>query len=205
MADPLVLTFAEIAFLLQPYPEHATTFWRRVGFKPEIHSEVTAAAGAASLLARGLCRLVDGKLVPGEEIVAVSACLAHVERHAEAVSWTADRPIVMHVMSAPAVCLAIFPGAFGLMTVEQLEPTDRLIDPVVRLLDQCATEESAAVAVRAAIEDREVRVAVARTADGRWVISDSEVDTSTSTPTSRSAALTRLGELLGPRRVGTRG
>jgi hypothetical protein len=204
MADTLILTFAEMAFLLQPHPGRAVTVLQRLGVKPEARTEAVAAAGAASLLARGLCRLVDGALVPGDDILAVPACVASLHDHTEVVSWTAERPVLMHLLSSPAVRLAIFPAAYGLMTVEAIDAAEPLADPVVRLMERCATADSAAVAVRTSGRDRDVSAAVARNADGSWVVSDSEDDPAAGRPVTRQAALARLSDLLGPQPVGSR-
>lgn len=58
-SDALVLTFAEIAFLSEPYPDRAVTVRERLGLPAAAASDAVAAAGLASLLARGLCRLLD--------------------------------------------------------------------------------------------------------------------------------------------------
>src|SRR2546421_11864992 len=91
MADPLVLTFAEIEFVLRARPDQAEAVRRHLRINPEAATDIVVAAGVAALLARGLCTMSGPEVVPTAPIVAVTAGFAAGAMHTQAVGWV-DRP-----------------------------------------------------------------------------------------------------------------
>src|SRR2546421_11704155 len=162
MADPLVLTFAEIEFVLRARPDQAEAVRRHLRINPEAASDIVAAAGVASLLARGLCTMSGTDVVPTAPIVGVTAGLSTIRTHTEAVGWIGERPVVMHLFSGASIRLAVFPAAYGQFSVELLNPAEALVAPLTRFLDSCSTGEGeAAVVVRSAVgTDQYVSMAV---------------------------------------------
>src|SRR5262245_46097422 len=103
MPEGLILTFAELQFALRARPEHAAKVFEYLRINPESVNDTIAAAGIASLLARGLCTIEGDEVVPGREMVAVVAGLSTFHSHTEAAGWMSGRPVVLHLLSAPVV------------------------------------------------------------------------------------------------------
>src|SRR4051812_29976094 len=99
MADPLVLTFAEIEFVLRARPEQAEAVRRHLGINPEAASDIVVGAGLPSLLARGVCTMWGRGGVPPAPTAGVTGGLSTSRIHTEAVGWIGGRPVVMHLFS----------------------------------------------------------------------------------------------------------
>jgi hypothetical protein len=198
MADSLILTFAEIEFLLQAATDPDPAIRARLRLSAEPNPQ-TAAAGVSSLLARGLCRLESGKVVPGNQIVAVTAALAGPHQAIEAAGWISGQPVLMHLLTGELVRLAVLPAAYGQFTVELLDPAEPVIVPLERFLDACtASNAEEAVGLRTMTPRGEVAIAVAIDPNGQWYVSDSEQHPERGEPVSREQAVERLRALLGP-------
>src|SRR5256885_16757135 len=107
MPEQLVLTFAEIEFLLRASSDQAEAVRQHLRINPEAATDIVVAAGVAALLARGLCTMSGPEVVPTAPIVAVTAGLAVSAMHTEAVGWIDGRPVVMHLFSGESVRLAV--------------------------------------------------------------------------------------------------
>jgi hypothetical protein len=209
MTEPVLLTFAELEFVLRSAAgdRPATVLdpvRRRLAFAPEVSTDIVAGAGVASLLARGLCRQDDSTVVPGDFIVAVAAALASRHTTTEAAGWLGDRPTVVHLFSGTAARLIVTPAAFGLFTVEATPPDRPLSEPLLRFVDLCTEGDGeAAVLVRSSTADdpdddpAQTGVAVSRDADGRWHLSDTADSPDRGRVVTHEAVVDRFVELFG--------
>jgi hypothetical protein len=198
MSDELVLTFAEIEFLLwSRRPELSVLELLRI--KPEAIGETTAAAGLSSLLARGLCVMTDGKVRSGKEIAVVTTILTAADSAIDALGWVGDDMMFVHVFSSPDGALKLRPAGPGLFAVEAVDPGQPLSAGLVRFVDLCMTGggESAVLLKKVTSTAESVSVAVARDAEGRWHLSDSILEPETSHQVTPEAAHARVVELFG--------
>jgi hypothetical protein len=198
---PVTLTFAELEFVLRSAGERGVDVdgvRRRLNFQPGVSTGIVVAAGIASLIARDLCRLDGTRVAPGEFVQCAIAALATRHTSTEAAGWMDERPVVVHLFSGVTGRLAVYPGSYGLFTVELIDPAEPLCAPVLRFLDLCTpTGGAATVLVRTqAGEAAEAGVAVARSAAGAWFLSDSLERPDPGRPLDRAAVVARLQNLL---------
>jgi hypothetical protein len=216
MPDHLTtLTFAELEYLLRSAAESSAgstadstaeldAVRRRLNFQPGVSTDIVVAAGVASLLARGLCRLDGQHVVPGELVRAAVGAFSTLHTCTEAAGWMTDRPVVVHLFSGAAARLAVYPGSYGLFEAELIDPAEPVSAPVIRFVDLCTAGRAAAtVLVRSGRpggagegDAGEVGVAVARSSTGAWFVSDSLDHPDPGHPVSREAVLSRLLDLL---------
>src|SRR5262245_18503644 len=104
MAESVVVTFAEIEFMLQARaPDHV-----QVGEQLGVSTAGEGvAAGLASLLARGLCKRVDERVTPTEELWVIIAALTTATRGTRATGWVADRVVLTHYFTGPMLGVAM--------------------------------------------------------------------------------------------------
>lgn len=209
MADTTLCTFAELEFLLRsaagPHGERAAAMdavRRRLGLQPEAATDIVTAAGVASLLARGLCTEEGGGVVPGPLVLGAVAALSTLHTTTEAAGSADARTLQLHLFSGSAGRLAAYPGPFGLYGVEVLDPAEPLVAPLARFVDRCtAGTGEAAVVIRSAEtgEGAEVGLAIARTADGSWLLSGDGPDgiAAGGRPSSRDDVVAALVERFG--------
>jgi hypothetical protein len=195
MADPLVLTFAEIGFLLRARPPSLASLGEELRL-PEADPAM-AAAGLASLAARGLCELVDGRLVPAAAVQAVHAALCDADRVTRMLGWDGGRPVLAHLVTGPSLHIGLFATGLGRFSVILLDRGTPLGDQTVRFLDRHLTgAHESAVLVRTATAGRAVSLAVAVDENGAWWLSDSLTGDTRTDPSSRDLAVARLVELV---------
>jgi hypothetical protein len=211
---PVALTFAELEFVLKSAAgcgADVDDVRRRLNFQPGVSTGIVVAAGIASLLARDLCHLDGSQVVPGD--LARSAIDALATRHTstEAAGWLDGRPVVVHLFSGTTGRLAVYPGSYGLFSVELIDAAEPLSAPVLRFLELCTTGDTAAtVLVRTRAGDAEERgVAVARSAAGNWFMSKLRPDSlerpDPGPPIGREAVVARLTDLLAEPAAATAG
>ncbi|WP_432829115.1 hypothetical protein [Dactylosporangium sp. CA-092794] len=198
---PVVLTFAELEFVLRSAGERGVDVdgvRRRLNFQPGVSTDIVVAAGVASLVARELCRLEGSRVVPGEFVQCAIAALSTRHTTTEAAGWLDERPVVVHLFSGVTGRLAVYPGSYGLFSVELIDAAEPLSGPVLRFLDLCTAGGAAAtVLVRTQAGDgAEAGVAVARSAAGAWFMSDSLERPDPGRPIGRAAVVARLLDLL---------
>jgi hypothetical protein len=190
MSDHLVLTFAEIEFLLRVRePEH-------VDVRAELGlagDERNAAAGLGSLLARGLCSHDGERVAPSHDLVGVIGALSTATRATRALGWREGKPVLLTLFTGPVVGLVVQPIGLGRYAIATLDPGRGLDDQLVGFIDSClAGGNESAVLVRSG----GTRIAVVTTATGDWYVSDSLADPSTSRKSTRDGAVARVRELL---------
>jgi hypothetical protein len=205
MADHLTtLTFAELEYILRSATVPTADLdavRRRLNFQPGVSTDIVVAAGLASLVARGLCRLAGQRVLPGDLVRAVTAALSAPHSSVEAVGWMAGRPVIAHLFSGPAARLALYPGSYGLFEVELIDPAEPLSAPVIRFVDLCTAGPAATtVLVRTAPEAGcadDDGIVIARSRTGAWFISDSldHPDPASDRPVSRATVVSRLFDL----------
>lgn len=212
MADTTLCTFAELEFLLRsaagPHGERTAgmdAVRRRLGLQPEAATDIVTAAGVASLLARGLCTDEGGSVVPGTLVLGAVAALSTLHTTTEAAGSAGaagslgDRTLALHLFSGSAARLAAYPGPFGLYGVEVLEPSEPLASPLARFVDRCtAGDGEAAVVIRSSTGDQDLGLAIARAADGTWLLSGGEPGVPP-VPSSRDGVVAALVEHFGAR------
>jgi hypothetical protein len=198
---PVTLTFAELEFVLRSAAERGVDVGdmrRRLNFQPGVSTGIVVAAGVASLVARDLCRLEGSRVVPGEFVQGAIAAVATRHTSTEAAGWLDERPVVVHLFSGVTGRLAIYPGSYGLFSVELIDATEPLSGPVLRFLDLCTSGDRAAtvlIRTQAGAAD-ESGVAVARSAAGAWFMSDSLERPDPGRPLARATVVARLLALL---------
>ncbi len=210
MADTILFTFAELEFVLRsvaagnPAAPAVDVVRRRLALPDGSGTDVVTASGVASLLARGLCREEDGRVVPGDLVLGAVAALSTRHTVTEAAGWIGQRPTVVHVFSGTAARLILSPGSFGLFTLEVAAPTEPLSGPLLRFFDLCTGGDGeAAVIVRSSTagdpdrDQQRLGVAAGRAADGTWYLSDAREQPDTSRVVPRQAVVDRLIELFG--------
>jgi hypothetical protein len=198
MSDAMVLTFAEIEFLLrsrQPKLDVQTL----LGIKPEAAADVVAAAGLASLLARELCVEADGSVKVGREIMAITAVLVTADIAVDALGWIGEDMVLLHMFSCPGGQLLFRPVGHGRFAVEALAPDQPLSTGLVQLVDRCLTGdgESAVLLKMLTTTRKPISMAVARGANGEWHLSDSATDATSSRRVTPEAARARIVEIFG--------
>jgi hypothetical protein len=197
MADTLLVSFAEIEFLVRAQPERAGSIRRALGVRPEAGSDVVAAAGLAGLLARGLCTEADGVVMPATPLLALAAALLEDRGHVELVGWSGPRPVALHLFGGPAARVALSQGGYGLFSAELLRADEPLAATVMRVVDAFAEGGGeAAVAVRWSTQDGELDVAIAREGSGDWYLSDTLLSPERGVPSTRDGVAERLEQLL---------
>ncbi|WP_432976460.1 hypothetical protein [Dactylosporangium sp. CA-233914] len=198
---PVTLTFAELEFVLRCAAERGVDVddvRRRLNFQPGVSTGIVVASGVASLVARDLCRIDGARVVPGEFVQCAIAALATRHTSTEAAGWLDERPVVVHLFSGVTGRLAVYPGSFGLFSVELIDAAEPLSAPVIRFLDMCTSGDGAAtvlIRTQAGAAD-ESGVAVARSAAGAWFMSDSLERPDPGRPLARAAVVARLLSLL---------
>jgi hypothetical protein len=198
--QPLVLTFAEIEFLLRVRTPAIATIRADLGLaEPD---DTTAAAGLASLLARGLCERSAGGVVPSAELVLVATALATADRVTRLLDVTGEAVRLGAVLTGPNLHIGLTAAGAGQHVVQPVDTAVTAADQVRHLLDEVLGAESA-VLVQSRTARGQVSIAIAVDAAGDWYLSDSEGDPGRSTPVSRDEACARVGELL-PDVVGAR-
>jgi hypothetical protein len=193
MSDHLVLTFAEIEFLLRARePEHVDVR-EQLGLATGAAADQNAAAGLASLLARGLCTRTGDRVVPSDDLVGIAGALAVATRGTKSLGWQDGNPVLLNLFTGPALGVVLQPTAFGQYAVAPLDPEHGLTDQLVGFVDAClAGTRDSAVLVRSG----DMRIAVATTAAGDWHISDSLTNPDQSHLSTRDGAVARIRELL---------
>lgn len=190
MSDHLVLTFAEIGFLLRVRkPEH-------VDIRAELDllsDDDNVSAGLASLLVRGLCSQDGERVVPSDVLVGVVGALATATGATKALGWRDGQPVLLNMFTGPVVGVVLQPIGLGQYAVATLDPGRGLGDQLVGFIDACLADgDESAVLVRSGA----TRIAVAVTADGDWYVSDSLADPGSSRKSTREGAAARVRELM---------
>ncbi|HEX6359200.1 hypothetical protein [Actinophytocola sp.] len=193
MSAQLVLTYAEIQFLLRSYePEHVAVR-EQLGLPDGPDAERNAAAGLASLLARGLCARDADRVVPSNELVGVIGALSAATRGTDVLGRRAGGPVLLHLFTGPRFGIAVQPVGLGQYAVTPLDPARDLSDQVVGFVDAClAGTRDTAVVVRSGV----VRAAVATSATGEWYISDSVNNPNQGHPCTPADAAARIRAVL---------
>ena len=196
MPESLVLTSAEIEFLLRSRaPEMPVRENLRLGLSDK--ADVSAKAGIASLLARGLCTLKGEDVEPSETILAVIAGLSTARTFTRAAGWVQERLGLTYLFDGPAVKLLLIPAAYGQFTVQPLDSEMSTADQMARFLDSClAGVGESAVLIQFSTSTEKVSIAVAVDEAGVWYLSDSEDSPDRGLPSTRDAVIARIGELL---------
>lgn len=142
----IVLTYAEVAFLL----DERAHVCERLGIS---ESEVTAdivSAGAASLLARGLLRELDGRLAVDEELAALAVTLDSATGWVEIGFAREESSGGVQVFDAPAARLQVAAGLLGTFTFAPLDASEPLSEAVGDFVSRLlAVDGPAAVFVKA--------------------------------------------------------
>ena len=193
--DSMVLTFAELGFLLRSNPPRHVSVGERLLL--EEPSDAVVAAGLASLVVRGLCARDGEDVVPVPQIVAVAAGLSTARIAVRAAGKVGERPVVAHVFHGDEVVVALTPAEFGLFTVELLDRNVDLAEQLIRFVNACFVELGQAAVVIQATGDRDVSLAVARDESGAWFVSDTGESPDQGVPTSHDAVLARITDLFG--------
>ncbi|MEU0880519.1 hypothetical protein ABZ345_18100 [Lentzea sp. NPDC005914] len=193
MAQELVLTFAEIEFLLRVRVPEIATIRADLGLAPP--DDTTAAAGLASLLARKLCEPGGAGVTPGPEVVAVVAGLATADRVTRVLGLGEGSAQLGAVVTGPNVHIGLTDAGFGQHVVQPIDRAVSAADQVKHVLGRALGRESAVV-VQSRSAVGQVSIAVAIDGEGTWYLSDSEGEPDRGVPVSEDEAFARIIELL---------
>jgi hypothetical protein len=189
---PLILTFAEIEFLLRSNPPRIPV---REQLRLREADDVIAAAGLASLLARDLCCREGEDVRPAKEVQSVIAAMSLANKGIRALGQVGDRETIVHLFIAAEAAVALSPAEFGQFTVELLDPAVPAAEQITRFMDACLPDgRESGVLVQAPGAD-EVSLAVARDESGAWFLSDSVNSPDRSEPSSHAAVAERIATL----------
>ncbi|TWP54063.1 hypothetical protein FKR81_00380 [Lentzea tibetensis] len=202
MTDSLVLTFAEVELLLRIRQPELTSLRDVLGL-PETN-DVTAAAGLASLMARGLCTHTAGKVVPSKEVVAIVAGLSTADRATRVLGWVGEQMIRATLLTGPEIHIGLFAAELGQFDVAPLDRTVPLADQIGRFLDSCLGSAAGTALVQTVTAAGKVSIAVATDSSGTWFQSDSERDPDTASPSTRDDVVARVAELVAGEAAGAR-
>lgn len=197
LSDSLVLTHAEIEFLLQWRPPEHIAIRELLDLAFDERREDAVKTGLASLLARGLC-------VPDGDGVEASATLRPVvtgfttARIGTRACGRADsRNLLVHILYGPDGSLALFPAGPDRFTVAALDQKVAFVDQITRFVDSCQTaKERSTVVIQAITRADRVGIALMTDESGAWFVSDSEESPDRATPSTRRQAMRRIRELL---------
>lgn len=209
MTDSLILTFAELEFMLALRPRHGTALRGnlRLESDDDLGAPSLARAGLASLLARGLCetvRTVDGPARPALpdlrfdaavsvllNVLAADDCATTM-----AAAWGAERGSVMHVVDGGGARMALFPERLGRYSAEVLDPAEPLPALLRRFLDLHLADGTPSALVATSVRAGTSRsVALAVDPSGQWSASDSVESPDHAVPVARERALERIDVL----------
>lgn len=189
----LVLTFAEIEFLVRVRTPEIATIRDDLGLAPE--DDRTAAAGLASLLARGMCEPNGAGVTPSRELAVVVAGLATADRVTRVAGLGEGSTRVGAVLTGPNVHIGLTAKGFGQYAVQPIDQAVSAADQAQHLLG-CVLRGESAVLVRSRTARGRVSIAVAVDGEGAWYLSDSEGDPDRGTPVGEDEARARVTELL---------
>ncbi|MCR3753750.1 hypothetical protein [Lentzea californiensis] len=193
MEQSLVLTFAELEFLLRVREPEIATIREDLGLAPA--DDAVAAAGLASLLARGLCEPGDGGVVPVPELRAVVAALATADRVTRVLDLGDGSVELGAVVTGPNVHIGLTAVGFGQHVVQPIDVASGAAEQVRHVLGRALGRESA-VLVQSRTARGQVSIAIAIDGEGAWYLSDSEGDPDRGTPVGEDEAHARVAELL---------
>ncbi len=197
MNDSLVLTFAELGFLLRSQSP-TLDLVRLLDLGQDVGAEAVLRSGSASLLARGLCTVDGDEVVPTAELVAVTAGLSLAEQGVRALGEADGQTLLTYLFDGPGGRLAVVAGRYGQYGVRALDPDRTLAEQVARFVDSClGGGAESAVVIQSVRGGDTVSIAVATDEAGVWHVSDSVGSPDRGVPSTRDAAVARIAELLG--------
>jgi hypothetical protein len=196
MADSIVLTFAELEFLLRSCPGGRDLVLSTLRLVPEASSDMVGAAGFASLLARGLCVRDDEQFYPVPELAPVVGALSAPTVAVSAMAWVGTDVTLAHVFTGPSHRIALYPRTRGQFAFELLDPAEGIPAVLARFIDQYLTGDvESVVMIRTGTGNDKVSLAVAVDGDRAWHLSDSISTPDRSVGVSRDGAMRRIVEL----------
>ena len=196
MTETLVLTFAEIEFLLQSRPPQDVPIREQLDLCGDSEADAVARAGVSSLLARGLWVMKDEDVELADELLPVILALSSARTSARAVSWVGERMTLVHFFVGSEYGVVLFPAAYGQYLVRGLDVSVPLSSQIVRFVTSSLDQESGStVMVQVTRDGEKVSAAAAKDEKGSWYLSDSQDSPDRSIPSTRDAVMARLEEL----------
>jgi hypothetical protein len=197
MSDLVVLTFAELEFLLRSRPPAIASTRESLDLPAGADSDVVAAAGLASLLAAGRCHARDGEIVPTDETVSIIAGLATADRLVRTVGWVGDQTIVAHFFDGPNHRIVLRRAQFGQYSVQAIDTDRPLSTFLIEFVMSClGSDGPRAVLVQVTTSTDSAGMAVAANDGGTLVMSDSIESADRGMPTDHQRIAARLVNLV---------
>jgi hypothetical protein len=197
MSELIVLTFAEIEFLLRSRTPAIESTRELLKLPAGSDTDVVAAAGLAGLLATGRCRLQDGEIVPTGETVAVVAGLTTANCLVRAVGWVGDQTLVAYFFSGVENRIVLRQVQFGQYTVQAIGMAKPLSATLTEFVMSCLESDGPrAVLVQATTATESAGIAVAVDESGSLVMSDTLKSADRGVPTDEERIVARLVALL---------
>lgn len=176
-AGPIILTFAELAFLLPSESDSVRDRLRLQRWEPE---SPVLLSGAASLFARGLLQLVeDDVVVPVEEVATVIGATSSAEQWAEVSFARESEAGSLQVFGSGDVRVDVVALPFGAFSFVLQEDTANLADAIESAVSVFLSEPNGGAAfVRRAPDEGNIDIglAVRRSPDGVIEMTSGAVD-----------------------------
>ncbi len=197
MSELIVLTFAEIEFLLRSRTPVIDATRELLNLPAGSDSDAVAAAGLAGLLATGRCRVEADEIVPSEETVAIVAGLTTANRLVRAVGWVGDQTIVAYFFSGAENRFVLRQAQFGQYSVQSIAMDRPLSASLTEFVMSCLDSEGPrAVLVQLTTSSDSAGVAIAVDENASLVMSDTVESPDRGVPTDPRRIADRLVELL---------
>lgn len=197
MSDSLVLTHAEIEFLLQWRPPRHIAIRELLDLSLDEPRDDAVKAGLTSLLARGLCVRHGDSVEASPQLQPVVTGFTSARIGTRACGRADSRNLLVHIVHGPDGSLALFPAGPDRFTVAELDQKVAFVDQLTRFVDSCQTaKERSTVVIQAITPGERVGIALMTDEFGKWFVSDSEESPDRAQPSTRRQAIRRIRELL---------
>jgi hypothetical protein len=196
--EELMLTRAEVDFLLRAHPCDGVPVRTELAFGDEDDTKEQARAGLSSLIVRGLC-VHDGKnVVPNEQLVSVVACLTTAKSACSVLVQDGEHVVLVHAFAGPVSGVLLVVREFGVYVIRMFEPGTSIVDQVVTVLDKHLTDTPGISAlVRSTSDQGLVSASINVDAARNWFLANSHDAPDRSVRTTRAEATLRVRELVG--------
>lgn len=197
MSELIVLTFAEIEFLLRSRTPVIESTRELLDLPAGSDSDVVAAAGLAGLLATARCRVEADEIVPSEETVAIVAGMTTADRLVRTVGWVGDQTIVAYFFSGAEHRLVLRQAQFGQYSVQSIGMDRPLSAFLSEFVMSCLdSDEPRAALVQLTTRSDSAGIAITVDESASLVMSDTVESPDRGVPTDPQRIADRLVELL---------
>jgi hypothetical protein len=197
-AQELLLTRAEIDFLLRAHPSASVPVRAELAFGSDDDTRDQARAGLSSLIVRGLCVHDGDNVIPDEQLVGVVACLTTAKTASSVlVQQDVEHAVLVHAFAGPIRGVLLIAREFGVYLIRMFEPGTSIVDQVITVLDNHLMDTPGMSALVRGTSDRgHVGASINVAPDRNWYLADSDRAPDRSVRTTRAEATSRVKELV---------